>query len=148
MERVGRGRESLCFRKYPCIMYVQNMDKKNRLFIRNWDSILRFTKKIYIFCFREMVGGDSKLEHLDPVEDDPQRRRPDIRNGDPQINRRLFWFYLNTAFQLGLTYWLINGLLKREKNYWILLLSCRRFSLSFFFRYNRCVRIARISYVP
>ena len=23
-----------------------------------------------------MVGGDSSIEHLPPVEDDPQRRRP------------------------------------------------------------------------
>ena len=25
-----------------------------------------------------MVGGGSSIEHLPPVEDDPQRRRPDI----------------------------------------------------------------------
>ena len=90
MERVGRGRESFCFRKYPCIMYVQNMDIKKQVIYSKLGQHLAIHKKIYIFCFREMVGGDSKLEHLDPVEDDPQRRRPDIRNGDPQINRRLF----------------------------------------------------------
>jgi len=34
-------------------------------------SILTFAKSI-----KEMVGGDSSIEHLPPVEDDPQRRRP------------------------------------------------------------------------
>jgi len=36
-------------------------------------SIITFAKLI-----RDMVGGDSSIVHLDPVEDDPQRRRPDI----------------------------------------------------------------------
>lgn len=27
---------------------------------------------------RDLVGGSSEIQHLDPVEDDPQRRRPDI----------------------------------------------------------------------
>jgi len=34
-------------------------------------SILTFANSI-----KEMVGGDSSIEHLPPVEDDPQRRRP------------------------------------------------------------------------
>ena len=34
----------------------------------------------------EMVGGDSSIEHLPPVEDDPQRRRPDITLAKQVLN--------------------------------------------------------------
>ena len=33
-----------------------------------------------------MVGGDSKIEHLPPVVDDPQRRRPDIKLAKKVLN--------------------------------------------------------------
>jgi UDP-glucuronate decarboxylase len=36
---------------------------------------------------RDMVGGtSSELEHLDPVQDDPQQRRPDITLANKELN--------------------------------------------------------------
>merc|ERR1719511_538096 len=35
---------------------------------------------------RDMVGGNSKIVNLDPVEDDPQRRRPDISLAKKVLN--------------------------------------------------------------
>jgi len=44
-------------------------------------SIIKFARLI-----RDMVGGDSKIEHLPPVVDDPQRRRPDIKLAKKVLN--------------------------------------------------------------
>jgi len=46
-------------------------------------SILTFANKI-----RDLVGEDDKSEiiHLDPVEDDPRRRRPDISRARKELN--------------------------------------------------------------
>lgn len=35
---------------------------------------------------RNLVGGNSKLTYSDAVEDDPQRRRPDISVARKQLN--------------------------------------------------------------
>ena len=35
---------------------------------------------------RDMVGGDSQIVHMPPVEDDPQRRRPDITRAKAELN--------------------------------------------------------------
>ena len=35
---------------------------------------------------RDMVGGNSKIVNLDPVQDDPQRRRPDISLAKKVLN--------------------------------------------------------------
>jgi len=35
---------------------------------------------------RDMVGGDSQIVHMPPVEDDPQRRRPDITRAKAELH--------------------------------------------------------------
>ena len=35
---------------------------------------------------RDMVGGDSEIVHMPAVEDDPQRRRPDITRAKAELN--------------------------------------------------------------
>ena len=35
---------------------------------------------------RDMVGGDSQIVHMPAVEDDPQRRRPDITRAKAELN--------------------------------------------------------------
>lgn len=48
---------------------------------------------LYAFCFLEfatiiknLVGGNSKIVHQAEVEDDPQRRRPDISRAKKYLN--------------------------------------------------------------
>ncbi len=39
---------------------------------------------------REEVGGSSKIVHLDPVQDDPQKRKPDISRAKQVSNHMSF----------------------------------------------------------
>jgi UDP-glucuronate decarboxylase len=40
----------------------------------------------FAMLIRDMVGGTSSIEYLDPVQDDPQQRRPDISRANKELN--------------------------------------------------------------
>merc|ERR1712226_128027 len=53
--------------------------------------------KTFATMIRDLVGGNSEITHLPPVQDDPQRRRPDI-----DLAKRVLGWKPQVALEKGL----------------------------------------------